>query len=1160
MLATMYLKAARLTLVLLCLVFPSVGCFSVDTDSPIIFQLNDNSFGYQVVHMDNRVIVSAPLHQTATNRTGQLYQCTPQSGTCQTISINGNEDDVSISLGLSVAVKTNPSQLLACGPTLQRTCGSNIYMNGRCYRLNDRLQIQETLPPSLPECQVYSLDITLLIDGSGSISDTDFQLMLTFVTTVMEDFGKTDSQFSLMQYSSRFQTHFTFNQFTASRNPQALTRNIRQLTGQTRTSTAIYKVLTELFTLESGSRPKAQKVLIVITDGETVGETTPFQRSIGLAERMSVIRFAIGVGDAFTKQSAFNELRIIASPPTEDHILKVDDFALLSQFQQQLQEKIFAIEGTQSQTGSSFQMEMSQEGFSAILTPDGLALGAVGAYDWSGGASFYRTGESSNVWINATEEEKDMKDSYMGFSLLQVKQDVMAFGAPRYQHTGSVLIFQRHPTTSVWHKRAIAKGDKIGSYFGSVLSMVQVSSDPPKTLLLVGAPTYYSSESPGGRVYLCPVPANPRDSNMSVIPMPCPETLQGDTTHALGHFGSAISVLPDLTGDQVPDLAVGAPCEENNQGAVYIFAGKMGGFRKSYIQRIPGSLVNRGFMLFGRSMAGNLDLTNDGLPDLTVGSEGRVVLMKTRPVLGLSISMEFQPSEIPLSYYECPSPADQNKETVITVCLITTQRSAGHTGAVSAELRFFLLLDSGRSQTRAQFVGSGRSLEKTLQLKEGNVCSRHSFHLPECVDDSLSPLRVAFNFSMSGGSVLSADSPTNRTGQVSFQKNCGSDGVCQDDLTVTSNFAGLRQLVVGVSLEVNLTVSVKNQGDDSYNSRVLISYPVGLSYRRVSLVQSNKRVTVSCASLEGKMEVTCSINSPLLRPNTTAVFTVSFHVSPTADLGDTLTMTANVTSDNEGASSNFMNSSAWLRVMYGVYVTITSLENSTKYTNFSSSDDHETRPVQHTYGVINLGQHALPLSVFFMIPVKLKEIPLWEQTMIHSSQPGPTNCSLIRQTTTVENSQGILKQRPILDCSVVTCNIVVCNISNMAVGQAINFTISGHISMDWSKQTEQAKIYLQSSAEIGYDIDKYQHILEQKERFIQAQAQTALEVTTQYNYLPVIIGSSVGGLLVVALIAAGLYKLGFFKRQYKELMDQPASESTANQMPPQEAAVNEAPA
>ncbi|CAH2308234.1 integrin alpha-M-like [Pelobates cultripes] len=1154
-----HLMAAQLSSLLLCVVLSSVAGFSVDTNKPIVFQSTDHGFGYQVVQMDKRVIVSAPLHQTTTNRTGQLYDCNPTSRTCQPITISGNPDDVFISLGLSVAINRDSSQLLACGPTLQNVCGTNIYVYGRCYQLNSRLEVKETLPPKLPECNVFSLDIALLIDGSGSIHPSDFTLMLNFVSSVMDAFKESDTQFALMQYSNRFQKHFDFNTFSATRNRRSLTGNIKQLAGQTYTSSAIEKVLNELFIPESGSRDGAKKILIVITDGETVGENPRYPEVIGKAERMGIRRFVIGVGDAFKKAAAYQELVAIASDKTDDHIMRVNDFSALINLKKDLENKIFAIEGTQSQTGSSFQLEMSQEGFSAILTEEGSVLGAVGAYDWSGGASIYKDDKSS-TWINATREEADMKDSYMGYALLQVGKDVMAFGAPRYQHIGSVQIFKKDPATSQWHKKATAIGDKIGSYFGSSLSVVQVNTNTFKTLLLVGAPTYYSPEVPGGRVYLCPVPAMKRHSRH--VTLSCLNTLHGDTTKTLGHFGSAISVLPDLTGDDLPDLAVGAPCEDNNQGALYIFAGQPGGFRTSYIQRIAGRQVSSGLMLFGRSMSGNLDMSSDGLPDLAVGSNGNVLIMRTRPVLEVSFSMAFKPQEISLSVYECPDPKEIGKELQMEVCIATSLKTSQYKDEISAELKYTLSLDSGRTQKRAQFKGSGQSLDTTVKLTKEKVCRMYSYQIPVCVDDSLSPLRFVLNFSMSGDPVLSENSSTIHIGQVPFQKNCGGDGVCHDVLRVTSSFGSLPQLVVGVNLEVNLTISVQNHGDDSYNSRVLISYPAGLSYRRVSLEQSNKRVIISCAALDEQRQVNCGVNNPLLRPNTTATFVVSFHVSAMADLSNSLSMAASVTSDNVNGTE-VMKSEAQLKVVYGIYVTITSLEESTKNINFSSQEmnkESNTRYVQHVYRVNNLGQHALPLSISFMIPLRLKDDLLWEKIVITSSEPGPANCTVIGEIPAPENSQELLRARPLLDCNVTTCCHFICNISHMEIRAAITFTVSGQVTTAWAKQTELPKVPLQSRAEIGYDFGKYQHILDQNERFVRAQAQTTLEVFTEYNYLPVIVGSSVGGLIVLALIAAGLYKLGFFKRQYKQMMDEPNRETTANEEPGQKPQENIAPA
>ncbi|EPQ20596.1 Integrin alpha-D [Myotis brandtii] len=46
-----------------------------------------------------------------------------------------------------------------------------------------------------------------------------------------------------------------------------------------------------------------------------------------------------------------------------------------------------------------------------------------------------------------------------------------------------------------------------------------------------------------------------------------------------------------------------------------------------------------------------------------------------------------------------------------------------------------------------------------------------------------------------------------------------------------------------------------------------------------------------------------------------------------------------------------------------------------------------------------------------------------------------------------------------------------------------------------------------------------------------------LEEYEVYDPLPLVVSSCVGGLLLLALITATLFKLGFFKRRYKEMMN-----------------------
>ncbi|XP_010615633.2 integrin alpha-X, partial [Fukomys damarensis] len=262
-------------------------------------------------------------------------------------------------------------------------------------------------------CPRQDQDIVFLIDGSGSISSRDFATMINFVKSVMSQFQRPSTQVSLVQFAGRSQIHFTFNDFTSSSDPVRLLDSVHQLRGYTFTATAIRNVMTQLFTTKSGARGDATKVLIVITDGHKQGDPLEYKDVIPMAEAAGVIRYAIGVGKAFQIKDFLNELNQIASNPS--YIFKVENFDALKAIQNQLKEKIFAIEGTETMSSSSFELEMSQEGFSAVFTPDGPVLGAVGSYSWSGGAFLYPP-KGSPTFINMSQEHMDMRDSYLGYA------------------------------------------------------------------------------------------------------------------------------------------------------------------------------------------------------------------------------------------------------------------------------------------------------------------------------------------------------------------------------------------------------------------------------------------------------------------------------------------------------------------------------------------------------------------------------------------------------------------------------------------------------------------------------------------------------------------------------------------------------------------------
>lgn len=128
-------------------------------------------------------------------------------------------------------------------------------------------------------------------------------------------------QFAVVQFSTGVQRHVDFSDFDrlSERDLERRVNEVQQSNGITQTATAIRIVLTHVFT---ESRAGANKVLIVVTDGQMYGDVLRYSDVIPQAERAGVVRYAIGA-----------------------HVFRVDNFEALRGIQEQLQEKIFAIEG-----------------------------------------------------------------------------------------------------------------------------------------------------------------------------------------------------------------------------------------------------------------------------------------------------------------------------------------------------------------------------------------------------------------------------------------------------------------------------------------------------------------------------------------------------------------------------------------------------------------------------------------------------------------------------------------------------------------------------------------------------------------------------------------------------------------------------------------------
>ncbi|XP_069507741.1 integrin alpha-L isoform X2 [Ambystoma mexicanum] len=1028
-------------------------------------------------------------------------------------------------LGLTLEDDLDGLRFIACAPGVPHECGKSIYLNGLCYVFENGFKTHQ-ITPGYQECP--KVDLVFLFDGSGSMNKDQFKSIINFMISVMDGLRNTTMQFAAVQFSETVQTEFNFSGFQKMKDPRKLLENITHLNSLTFTFKAIHHVITNVFNKASGHRPDAKKVMIIITDGEATDASMFYNPDpIETANNENIIRYIIGVGANF-KGTTEEHLAIFASNPIMDHIKVLDSFDKLQTVFQEIQNKLFDIEGTSD--ANSFVMEMSSSGFSATLSPGLDVLGAVGAHGWAGGLIELR-GENptqENV-ISLASLSEDMKFAYLGYSVKRIwrRGEVLyATGAPRYRYVGKVVVLAANSTTEAWTIRQNILGTQIGSYFGSELCTVDLDGDNETDVLLIAAPLFHEDRR-GGCVHVCPIIKNK---------ISCHLVLRGEVGHPFARFGAAMSALKDLDGDGLADVAIGAPLENENTGAVYIFRGQKGSISSLHSQRISGS---SGLKFFGQSLHGIMDLTGDQLTDIAVGARGQVLLFRSRPIVNISTSMTFQPHEILLKMFRCSGEPEIQTEAGcnITVCFNSSYVTSAYIGHLSSNLTYWLELDANRMKNRVTFQNGKRVITDTLQISEGQQCIMQSIFIPSCIEDYVSAIKVSVNFGLekeANSSGTSAPSPILNplynsmwSDEIPFEKNCGDDGICKADLKVIFDASGDQQLTVKESSSLNVKLDLGNNGEDAYRTTLLLTYPAGLSYRKVSAIKTS--VTCDMLGEQGAAiqatihSLTCNIAHPIFKSGTQDVLSFLFDVLGNSSWGDVLDMNASVKSDYENGTLLDNQASLHIPILYAINVIGSGLEGSTKYVNFTVKKQ-EIKAVKHSYKVFTMDPNSLlhPVSFTVSVPINITTGLWWQVENVTTDPRVP--CHIVAEEenqyldiTSMMNHSSKFK--------VFHCEIDQLNMTEVHLEGPMCLSKESYSSSQMSIKT---LLWIQ------FNTSRYMSMY--PEDFTIVQVSTQVEIIVPEDYFKIILGSSVGGLLLLLIITAILCKVGFFNRKYKEKM------------------------
>ncbi|KAM9826242.1 integrin alpha-11a isoform X1 [Syngnathus typhle] len=1161
-------------------------CFNIDTTKHrIIKGPKQAQFGYTVQqHVSSGgekwLLVGAPYEMNGVYQTGDVYKCSLTKRTngngCTKLNLgrisltNVSERKDKMRLGMTLMTNPKDNSFVACGPLWSYECGSSYYSTGICSRVNASFKFSRTIAPAFQRCETY-MDIVIVLDGSNSIYPwTEVQ---AFLINVLQKFyiGPGQIQVGVVQYGEKVVHEFKLNDFKSVEEVVKKARTIDQRGGEeTNTALGINIARSEAF--KQGGRRGAKKVMIVITDGES-HDSADLQPAIEESEKDGITRYAIAVLGYYNRrginpEAFLNEIKYIASDPDDKHFFNVTDESALKDIVDALGERIFSLEGT-SKNGTAFGLQMSQAGFSAHNVEDGTLVGAVGAYDWNG-AVLKETRQGKVVPPKASyaqefPEELKNHGAYLGYTVTSVVSAksgrLLVAGAPRFNHTGKVIIFTLKTPGNLTILHSL-KGQQIGSYYGSEIAPVDIDGDGVTDNLLVAAPMFFSGGMEKGKVYIYRVTELNRFVYEGAL-----EILNGGQN---ARFGSSLAPVPDLNGDGFNDLVVGAPLEDEHKGAIYVFFSQQNRILRKYKQRIAAADLAPGLQYFGRSIHGMMDMNNDGLVDLAVGSLGAAVLLWSKSVVRIYTTVRFEPSKINIFVKDCQRGGKDVTCMSAIVCFNITSRTA-IAATEEIGLKYNVSIAERRFNPRAILDNPSKSQPQNLTLLPGDeACEHIYFHVMETTDYAR-PIVFAVQVGLRdplNGPVLDESWPTETRTELPFWNGCDEDDRCMPDLAlhsvtdlmtqkqfcsqaVQSRGAFCRHLNEGGSegslrvLEANrrrlvVDVRLENKGENAYNARLNISYSHNLRFSSL-ILKDNADIKIDCY-IEDKVkhEKICNVSAPFMKSKAQVLFRLEFEFSRIVIL-DHLRVILEASSNGEEMSTADNFNDIYYSLKYEADLLFTRDSNPTRYEIKPELSLEEPGvvgpPFNFTFQIQNLGYFAVKdLQLNIEVPEMTKNgNQLLQISDLHIDQRDGTHCVPPQHVAQSRASPEDLTRFSRLNGSNTLILPIQCTI-NVASYREISVRITGALRVHTLHALKFKILELVTSA--SAELPSTSHMFLHEERPVR---EIILEVRKEGDYrIPtwIILGSTLGGLLLLALLCLALWKLGFFQRQKRRDEDE----------------------
>uniref|UniRef100_A0A673XCW1 Integrin, alpha 11a n=1 Tax=Salmo trutta TaxID=8032 RepID=A0A673XCW1_SALTR len=1112
--------------------------FNIDTKNHrIIKGPKQAQFGYTVQqHVaggQKWLLVGAPYETNGHHQTGDVYKCPlgkRSNGSCSKLNLgrisltNVAERKDKMRLGMTLTTNPKDNSFVVCGPLWSYECGSSYYSTGICSRVN------ATRPfPVWQWCETY-MDIVIVLDGSNSIYPwTEVQ---AFLINILQKFyiGPGQIQVGVVQYGEKVVHEFHLNDYKSVEEVVKRASNIHQRGGEeTNTALGINVARSEAF--KRGARRGAKKVMIAI-EGQREG---------------------------------WHHTDI---DPDDKHFFKVTDESALKDIVDALGDRIFSLEGT-SKNGTAFGLQMSQAGFSSHFVEDGILVGAPGAYDWNG-AVLKETRQGKVVppkssYSQEFPEELKNHGAYLGYTVTSVVSArngrLYVAGAPRFNHTGKVIIFTLKNTGNLTILHSL-KGQQIGSYYGSEISPVDIDGDGVTDNLLVAAPMFFSGGWEKGKVYIYRV----TELNRFVLE----GALEIQDRGQNARFGSSLAPVPDLNGDGFNDMVVGAPLEDDHRGAIYVFFSQRNRILRKYKQRIAALDMASGLRYFGRSIHGSMDMDEDGLVDLAVGSLGAAVLLWSRSVVRIHANIRFEPSKINIFVKDCERGGKDVTCMSAVVCLNVTARTA-IPPTQEVAITYNTTIGERRFNPRAIMDDPDKLLFQNLTLLSGEETCQHIYFYVMETTDYVRPIVFTVAVAMQDpdqGPALDDTWPTTVRTELPFWNGCDEDDRCVPGLSLQSTTdllswrqfcgnavhsrgvmcrrlseggaEGSERVMEGSRRRMVVDVRLENRGENAYGARLNITYTPNLRFSSL-IVKDNSDIKIECRSEDRQRhEKTCNVSAPFMRAKTQVSFRLEFEFSRSVFL-DHVRVILEASSDGEEVTlaDNFNDIFHPLKYEAGLLFTRDSNPSGCEIKADLSLEipGNIGPPFNFTFQIQNLGFFpVMDLQLNIEIPEMTKNgNQLLQISDLHIDKTDGTHCIPPQHVAQSRASPEDLSRVSRLNQSNTLPLPVQCTV-NLNPYKEVSVRIRGALRLDALHALRFKVLELVTSAAV--ELPPSSPMFLHEERPVR---HIILEIRKEGDYrisIWIIIGSTLGGLLLLSLLSLALWKLGFFQRQKRREEDE----------------------